>query len=188
MTETRARRPAARPAFVALDRDGTVIHERHYLSDPAGVELLPGAVEGLKAMIALELPLVIVSNQAGIGRGYFSEAELTAVNARMCELLAAHDIRFAGLYHCPHHPDDGCACRKPAPGMLLRAAEELGLDPAGALLIGDKASDIGAGRAVGARTVLVRTGYGATEEPAGADLVADDLRAAAAYLEELLAP
>jgi len=166
---------------ILLDRDGTILVERHYLADPAGVELLPGAAEGLRGLARLG-PLVVVTNQSGLARGYFDRATLEAIHAEMRRQLAAHGVELAAIEVCPHHPDDGCACRKPRPGLALRAAARLGFDPARAIVIGDKACDVGLGRAIGATTILVRTGYGAREEAARTcrpHLVADDLREAA---------
>jgi D-glycero-D-manno-heptose 1,7-bisphosphate phosphatase len=149
---------------VFLDRDGTVIEERHYLSDPAGVEVVSGAAAGICAIRQRGLLAVIVSNQSGIGRGLFGWDDVNRVNARMLELLEVEGAQIDGLHICPHTPDDACACRKPASGLVLRAAEELGADPARSLVVGDKRSDIDLGLAVGATTVLVRTGYGAATE------------------------
>ncbi len=168
--------------FVALDRDGTIIVERQYLSSPAQVELLPGAAAGLRAMREMGLGLVIVTNQSAVGRGYFDMARLEEIHDRMRELFLAEGVEFEGIYVCPHTPQDGCDCRKPLPGLLLRASRELGFDPACALVIGDKPCDIELGRGLGATTILVRTGYGAEHEAAGtarADYVADDLVEAA---------
>lgn len=148
-------------AAVFLDRDGTVIEERHYLHDPAGVVLLPGVTEGLRRMQALSLPLVLVSNQSGVGRGYFGRDAVERVHGRMLELLEAEGVRFDALYICPHTPDQDCACRKPSPGLIGRAAAELGLDPGASFVIGDKACDVDLGLVVNATTFLVTTGYGA---------------------------
>lgn len=140
---------------VFLDRDNTLNHDPGYLSDPAAVQLLPGAAEGLRMLQAYGLPLVLISNQAGVGRGYFSEAALAAVHARLVVLLGAHGVRFAGVYYCLHAPGDGCDCRKPAPGMLRRAAAELQIDLAQSFMVGDKPSDVEAGRRAGCATVLL---------------------------------
>ncbi|MEF2229736.1 MAG: HAD family hydrolase [Pseudodesulfovibrio sp.] len=175
--------------YVLLDRDGTVIRDKHYLSDPDGVELLEGAAEGLAAMAAMGLGLVLVSNQSGVGRGYFDDASVRACNRRMAELLAPHGVAFDGVYYCPHAPEEACVCRKPEPGLVERAARDLGFDPARGFMVGDKTADMGVGRAVGATTILVRTGRGAEHEPLCrelADFVADDLRAAAERIRTLL--
>lgn len=141
-----------RPALF-IDRDGTLIADVGYPRDPALVEPLPGAFEALRALGA-RFALVIVSNQSGIGRGRITEAEAHAVHARVVEVFARAGVTFAGAYYCPHGPDAGCACRKPAPGLLLDAARELGLDLAGSVMVGDKASDVAAGRAAGCGRAL----------------------------------
>lgn len=179
---------APRPA-VFLDRDGTVIEERDYLSDPAGVALLPGATEGLARLRDLGLPLVLVTNQSGVGRGYFGGDAVERVHGRLIDLLAGHGVRLSAIYSCPHAPGDGCACRKPLPGLLHRAADELNLDLARSFVIGDKPCDIQLGLAVGATTVLVRTGYGAGHARAGdcsPEFVTADLAEAAARIADRL--
>ena len=115
-----------RPAIL-LDRDGTIIVDRHYLSNPAEVELLPGAVAGLRRLADAGFALVVVSNQSGVARGLLTEADVAAVNARTAALLANEGIQIAGWYYCPHGPEAGCDCRKPAAGMAERAAAELGV-------------------------------------------------------------
>src|SRR5262245_39345312 len=147
--------------FVLLDRDGTINAERHYLSDPGQLELLPGVAAGLAEMQRLGLGLVVVTNQSGIARGYFSDARLAEIHNRMGALLHSAGVHLDGIYVCPHGPDDGCEGRKPLPGLVTHAAGELGFDPAQAFVIGDKPCDIELGREVGATTLLVRTGYGA---------------------------
>lgn len=176
--------------FVLLDRDGTVIVERNYLSDPAQVELLPGVAQALRELSAAGLGLILVTNQSGIGRGYFTSADFQAVQARLAELLAAGNVRPDAVYHCPHAPSEPCVCRKPAPGMILQAAADFGFDPARSFVIGDKPCDVELGRAVGATTFLVRSGYGAAHAAEGydrADHVTDDLPQAAAIILKILA-
>jgi D-glycero-D-manno-heptose 1,7-bisphosphate phosphatase len=172
--------------FVLLDRDGTLNEERHYLADPAGLALYPGTIEGLRRLADLGLGLIVVTNQSGIARGYFDHEALERVHDRLCEVLAVHDVYLDGIYVCPHGPDEGCACRKPCPGMVEQAARDLGFDPARAFVIGDRPADVELGRAVGARTILVRTGYGAetvAEGKAEADAVVADLTEAARVIE-----
>ena len=171
---------ALRPAAF-VDRDGTLIVERNYLGDPAGVELIPGTAEALAALKAAGYAVVMLTNQSGVARGYFDMAAVERVHARLAELLAAGGAALDAVYTCPHGPNDACSCRKPLPGLARQAAADLGLDLARSLVFGDKAADLGVARAVGARGILVRTGHGAKEEPTAAplaDLVADDLAAA----------
>ena len=170
-----------RRRFVMLDRDGTLIYERHYLSDPERVELLPGVAEALSAFRELGLGLVVVTNQSGIGRGFFDAARLDEIHARMNALLAARGVALDGIYVCPHLPADACPCRKPATALVTQAAADLGFDPADGFMIGDTAIDMQLGKRVGAATILVLTGYGERERGAAAsaaDHVASDLLAA----------
>ncbi len=173
---------------VLLDRDGTLIVERHYLADPAGVELLPGAAEGLRRMRESGLALVVVTNQSGIARGYLDEDALGAIHARMEALLAAEGVVLDGIFHCPHLPDAGCECRKPLAGLAQQAAAALGFTLSRSFVVGDKACDIGLGRRLGVPAILVTTGHGARELEAGvtADAVAPDLAAAADAIRALL--
>ena len=140
-----------------MDRDGTLIEDPGYLSDPDGVRLLPGAAE---ALVGLQerFALVIVSNQSGVGRGLISPRQASAVHERLVAELASHGIRLAGAYYCPHRPDEGCDCRKPRTGMLRQAADELDLDLPGSWMIGDKETDVQAGAAVGASTIRFGAG------------------------------
>ena len=162
--------PAARRPAVFLDRDGTLIHDRHYLSDPAGVELLPGAGEAVARLNRAGLFVVLVTNQSGIGRGRFGEDEYRAVHARLVGLLAERGARLDADYHCPLAPDvpDPEAMRKPGAGMFLRAAREHGLDPAASWYVGDRARDVAPARALGGRAVLVR-GAQTETDAAGVD-------------------
>jgi len=147
---------------VLLDRDGTVIEDRHYLCDPEGVVLVPGAGPALARLAQAGCRLFCVTNQSGIGRGYYTEAAFTAVQRRLEDLLAGHGVSLTDTVHCPHAPDDGCACRKPATGLFDRLRLRHELDPAATAVIGDAASDIAFGLALGAPlTILVATGHGA---------------------------
>ncbi|HEX9939528.1 MAG TPA: HAD family hydrolase [Longimicrobium sp.] len=150
--------PSVRPA-VFLDRDGTLIHDRHYLADPAGVELLPGAAAAVARLNAAGYFVVLVTNQSGIGRGYFGEAEYQAVHRRLVDLLAAEGARLDADYHCSLAPDDADPeqMRKPGAGMFLRAAREHGLDLARSWLIGDRLRDVAPAARLGARAILVRS-------------------------------
>jgi D-glycero-D-manno-heptose 1,7-bisphosphate phosphatase len=177
-----------RPSVI-LDRDGTIIVERHYLSDPTGVELLPGAAEGLRRLKGLNAALIVVTNQSAVGRGLLTPDRLDSIHRRLEELLAAEGIRLDGIYVCPHTPDDACQCRKPLPGLLHQAARDLGFDPRDSFVIGDKLCDLDLGRQTGATTLLVRSGYGQQLADAGtasADYIVDDLTEAAQVVERVL--
>jgi D-glycero-D-manno-heptose 1,7-bisphosphate phosphatase len=178
-----------RRRFVLLDRDGTINVDRHFLADPAGFELIGGAAEGLLRLVRLGLGLVVVTNQSGVGRGIVDPDSLAAIHDEMARQLEAHGVRLDGVYWCPHRPEDDCTCRKPRTGLVDRAAAELSFDPTEAFVVGDRPRDIEMGQAVGATTLLVRTGHGARfEHESGLlpDYVVDDLRAAAEVIAGLL--
>jgi D-glycero-D-manno-heptose 1,7-bisphosphate phosphatase len=165
--------PLRRAVF--LDRDGTIIEEVGYLKHPGQITFIPGAIEAIRMLRRAAFLIVVVTNQAGIARGLIDERALPLINERLCALLRDAGAALDGLYLCPHHPDGTvpaysriCECRKPAPGMLLRAARELGIDLARSYVVGDKPSDVQAGRAAGARSIMVLTGHG-REYPCGAD-------------------
>lgn len=175
--------------YVVLDRDGTIIVERHYLSDPEQVELIPGTGQGLRQLREMGLGLVVITNQSGIGRGYFDEERLTLIHQRMIELLEAEGVSLDGIYFCPHRPEEECTCRKPQPGLLHLAAEKIGFDPQSCFVIGDKASDIELGKQVEATTFLLRTGYGnqvASEMTVQPDYIVDDLRSVSYIIQKQL--
>jgi D-glycero-D-manno-heptose 1,7-bisphosphate phosphatase len=181
--------PIRRRRYVILDRDGTINVERHYLADPALVELLPGTIQGLRCMRTLGLGLIVVTNQSGIGRWLFNWPCLDSVHQRLCELLSAAEVSLDGIYVCPHRPESQCDCRKPKIGLVERAAREIGFDLADCFVIGDKASDIELGQRVGATTILVQTGYGAQEVshlPVPPDYVVENLWDAAQVIERAL--
>lgn len=166
-----------RPAAF-LDRDGTLILERHYLADPDGVELIPGATAALAALREAGYALVVVTNQSGIARGLITPEEYEAVHTRLAELLAAEGVHLDAVYHCPHHPEHSgpCDCRKPGLALYRRAAEEHGLDLARSIYVGDKVSDVLPALALGGAGYLVRTGYGEGEAgraPEGVRVVGD---------------
>ncbi len=175
--------------FVLIDRDGTINVEKHYLSDPDHLELIPGTADAIRRLRQAGFGVCVVTNQSGIARGYFDLDRLARIHARLAELLAADGAQVDGVYICPHGPEDDCACRKPLPGMIEQAAAEHGFDPARAFVVGDKEADVGMGRAVGAVTFLVRTGYGRKTEAKGtaAHHVVDDLAAAAEMICRLAA-
>ncbi len=132
---------APRPAAVLFDRDGTLVLDVPYNGDPDRVEPVPGAASALARLRAAGVPTAVVSNQSGIARGLLTEAQVRAVNARVEELLGP----LGPWAWCPHGPDDGCDCRKPAPGLILRAAARLGVDPARCVVIGDIGADVRGG-------------------------------------------
>jgi D-glycero-D-manno-heptose 1,7-bisphosphate phosphatase len=176
----RARAPRA---AVVVDRDGTLVKEIGYLSDPADLELLPGAARAIREAHAAGLPVIVVSNQSGVGRGLFPLSRVYAAMARLRALLREEGAEPDAIYFCPHRPEADCPCRKPRPGLLVRAADDLVIDLTGSVMIGDKRLDAATGHAAGGFGVLVRTGYGREEEEAtGAglapDAVCDDVAAA----------
>lgn len=143
-----------------LDRDGTIIVEKDYLRDPAKVELEKGAATGIRRFIEAGYRVVVVSNQSGIGRGYFGEADLSAVNLHIQTLLEIQGASINAWYHCPHTPDEDCSCRKPFPGMLDDANIDERVDWSSSIMVGDKPSDIQAAHSRGVKAFLVLTGYG----------------------------
>ncbi len=176
--------------FVLLDRDGTINEEVDHLAHPDQVALIPGAPAALRNLRSAGLGLVVLTNQANVGRGLLMPERLEEIHARLLELLQEEDVRIDGLYVCTHAPDDGCDCRKPRPGLALRAAADHGFRPADAFAVGDHAADMGMGRAIGATTILVRTGHGEDELATGAGAQADhvvaDLSEAAAVILDIV--
>ena len=151
---------------VFLDRDGVIIEQVAYLSRPEQVALIPGAVEALETIHRHGDYAVVISNQSGVGRGYFTAADVDAVHARIEELLAERGEHVDAYYYCPHAPDEECSCRKPSPEMILRAAERFGVNVASSLMLGDRMSDLKCGVNAGcASSVLVLTGYGEEQAP-----------------------
>jgi D-glycero-D-manno-heptose 1,7-bisphosphate phosphatase len=142
---------------IFLDRDGTVIHDTGYPNDPQQVHLLPGAGEALARLQQQGFHLILVSNQSGVNRGIITEVQALEVHRQVLASLTHYGVRIDAAYYCTHVPEEGCSCRKPAPGMLLGAAAELGLDLSRAFMIGDKPSDIEAGMRAGCRTILLTT-------------------------------
>jgi HAD superfamily hydrolase (TIGR01662 family) len=173
-TMTRTNHPAA----VLFDRDGTLVVDVPYCTDPDQVRPMPGARDALGAVRAAGLPVGVVTNQSGIGRGLISTAAHAAVTSRVEELLGPFDV----WRYCPHVPEDGCACRKPRPGMLLDAARALGVAPHEVAYVGDIGSDVDAARAAGALPVLVPTPVTLSSEIESAPVVCADLTEAIAHL------
>lgn len=179
--------PFSSARYVLLDRDGTINVDTHYLSDPEALRLETGAADGLRQLRDMGFRFAVLTNQSGIARGYFTRTRLDEIHDRLTAMLTAEGITIDGYFICPHGPDQDCPCRKPLPGLGEQARDALGFDPHQAWMIGDKDADIGLGQALGARTVLVRTGKGAKTEAAGtctptltADTLADAARQIAA--------
>lgn len=179
---------------VFLDRDGTLIEEVGYLDRPQRVALYPWSAHAVRALQQSGVRVVLVTNQSGVARGFFTESVVEAVHGHIAELLQAAGARIDAYYYCPHHPDGKiaeyarvCDCRKPSRGLVDCAARELGIDPRQSFTIGDRWLDIALARSVGARGILVRTGYGLTEEgrpPEGlaADAVVNNLIEAVSWI------
>ncbi len=173
---------------VFLDRDGTMIAEKNYLCRPEDVEIFPATPAGLKRLADAGFGLFIVSNQSGVGRGYFTMADVERVNAHLCGELARAGVRFGKIYIAPEKPGDPSRGRKPSPQFLFDARDEFGLDLALSYVIGDKLIDLECGWNAGVKQcILVRTGYGAELErtelgPLKRAVIVDDLNAAAGWI------
>lgn len=157
---------------VFFDRDGTLMEEEDHCDHPSRVRAIPGAAEALATLHEHGWLNVIITNQSGIGRGYFTMADYEKVNEELFRQLN-HPIDAA--YCCPDHPDQPSSRRKPAPGMILEAVADLAIDPANSWFVGDKNIDVAAGRAAGCRTILVLTGYGKKHQDCGADFIASNV-------------
>src|SRR5271170_5202058 len=163
---------SAAPRRVALiDRDGTIIVDKVYLRDPDGIEFTPGAIEGLRLLRDAGFALVLITNQSGIARGYFDAARLEQIHGRLQSMLAAEGLRLEAIYVCPHGPDEGCDCRKPAPGMVKSAMRDLAFRPDQGVLIGDSDADMGAAAAAGVAGLRVASGGKAGAAGGAADFL-----------------
>ncbi len=177
-----------RPA-VFLDRDGTIAEEVGYLNHLSRFRMFPFVAAAIRRLNDAKYPAIVITNQSGVGRGYFPDSLIHAVHELMTEQLAKEGAHIDALYYCPHTGDDACACRKPKPGMLERAAREHGLDLRRAFVVGDRYGDIQLAHRVGARAIMVRTGYGEGEIqwhsatwPAPPDFIAENLADAADWI------
>ena len=171
---------------IILDRDGTIIVDHGYLDDPQRIAFLPGALEGLRQWHEGGHPLIIVSNQSGIGRGRLTAAQVLAINERLQQLLTAAGAPLAGIWFCPHAPEEGCECRKPKTRLVQEAAAQLGFEPAQSVVIGDKSSDIELGERLGAVTMLLSaTGQTSDGIAARPDFVVASLLEAARITQRL---
>ena len=166
------------PAAVLLDRDGTINVDVAYNGDPQQVSLMPTARDAIARLRSLGIPIGVISNQSGIARGLLDTAQVEAVNRRIEELIGPMDAWEV----CPHGPEDGCGCRKPQPGLILRAAQRLGVDAGECAVIGDIGADVEAARAAGAIAVLVPTPRTRREEVEAAPAVAPTLERAVELL------
>jgi D-glycero-D-manno-heptose 1,7-bisphosphate phosphatase len=189
--QSQNRKPA-----VFLDRDGTINEQMGYINHTCRFKLLPGAAKAIKKLNDADIPVVVISNQSGLARGYFPEELLVSVHEKMNKLLAEAGAHVDGIYYCPHHPEAkeerfraACNCRKPKPGLVLQASEEMGLDPKRSYVVGDRWSDIKTAANCGATSILVRTGYGRGDEQyigphqeIQPDFKADDLLEAVAWI------
>lgn len=178
---------------VFIDRDGTINIEKEYLYLAEEFEFIPGAKKAIRLLNEAGYLVVVVTNQSGVARGYYTEEDVHLLHRHISEQLDQDGSRVDAWLYCPHHPSGRgsyalpCRCRKPLPGMLLEAAQRFDIDLDASIMIGDKLVDVEAGRAAGCRTILVRTGYGKEEEnrlPAGVEVV-DDLLAAAERVTEI---
>lgn len=163
-------RPISKAVF--LDRDGTLIRDKKYAFRPAEIELLDGVVAGLKLLQQADYRLIVITNQSGVARGFFKEEDVKAMHRRLSEMLLQEGIRISGFYYCPHHPDGclpeytfRCDCRKPEPGLILRASLERSIALSDSWLVGDFLTDVKAGLAAGCNTVLIREDLRTIEDP-----------------------
>ncbi len=140
---------------VFIDRDGTISRDVPYCSSPEQFELLPGAGKGIKELNAAGFKVILITNQSGVGRGYFSEETLNCIHEKMKTKLADEGAHIDGIYYCPHHPDENCNCRKPKPNLIIQAAGDFNIDLSQSYFIGDSAKDIEAGKAAGCSTILI---------------------------------
>lgn len=170
---------------VFLDRDGTIMEDTNYVGDVERVILIPSAPAALKRLQQAGYKLFVVTNQSGVGRGYFTREAVEAIHAHLDEYLGKTGVRFDRYYVCPHHPEDNCDCRKPKPKFLLEAAREYGIDLARSFMVGDRASDIQAGVTAGTKAILVLTGAGRetlAKQEVNPDFVAEDIGGAATWI------
>ena len=176
-----------------LDRDGTIIEDVGYLDRLDKIRWYPWSVDAIRAFNQAGFPVVVITNQSGIARGFLTESLVQATHRALDARLAAGSARIDAYYYCPHHPDgsvveyrQACDCRKPGCGLIERAARDLGLDPRQSVVVGDTSNDVGAARAAGARAVLVRTGGGPRKDEPGLasqpDAIVDNLVAAASWI------
>ena len=182
---------------VFIDRDGTINVEKEYLYLPEQFEFIPGAIEAIRLLNKAGFLVVVVTNQSGVARGYYTEEDVHLLHRHVTSQLEQAGSRVDAWFYCPHHPSGRgsyalpCRCRKPQPGMLLEAARRFDIDLDSSIMIGDKLVDVEAGHAAGCRTILVRTGYGAHEEPLlpeGVEVCNNLLAAVESLVSDFLTP
>lgn len=179
-------------AAIFFDRDGTIIEDKGYLNSPEQIEFIPGAVEAIKMLKEAGYKTVVITNQAGVARGLVTEDMLQTIDKVLHKWILSGGTHLDGIYYCPHHPEHGvypyrqvCECRKPHPGLIKRAERDLNLDLSQSYMIGDKATDIEAGKRVGIKTILVLTGRGQQEKnelKEKPDFIAENLLEAAKWI------
>ena len=172
--------------LLLLDRDGTILTEQDYLKDPRKVRFLSGSIAALRKLARAGFKMVVISNQSGIGRGLMTRRDVERVNRRFLERLEAQGIRLDGIYYCPHHPQAGCACRKPKLKLVKQAARDLRQSWRRSISVGDKGIDVQLGQRTGGRGILVMTGNGRRELADGRvfkpDFVASNIGSAARWI------
>ena len=174
---------------VFLDRDGTIAYDVNHTRTVDQFQLIPGAGEGIRLLNQRGFLVVVTTNQSGIARGYFSSSTLAMVHEHMQLELSKQGAHIDAVYHCPHHPQDQCPCRKPKPGMVIKASEDLHINLAESFVVGDRDADILTARAAGCRAVLVDTGpKDMVQTTEMADFYAPDLRSAAHWIVATLTP
>jgi D-glycero-D-manno-heptose 1,7-bisphosphate phosphatase len=170
---------------IVLDRDGTIVVDRHYLSDPDDLEFEPGAAAGLRKMTDMGFRLVVITNQSGIARGFFSLARLEEIHERLKQMMNSIGAPVEGIYYCPHRPEEGCDCRKPNLGLLRRASEELDFDMSESIVIGDKDSDVEFGQRAGALTIMIGKGGPRNQSSLNPSYFAENLNEAANFINSI---
>ena len=176
-TETKIQKLKSKPA-VFLDRDGTLIEEVNYLARPEGLKLFPFAAEAVRLLRENGFLVILITNQSGVGRGYFNENDLRDIHAKLIAGLAIENAKLDAIYFCPHAPENDCDCRKPQTGMIRQATDDFSIDLENSWTIGDKAIDVETGFNAKTKTALVLTGYGAKELKKTSkkpDLIAENL-------------
>src|SRR3989344_6633767 len=169
---------------IFLDRDGTLIEDAGENKDIEKYKLLEGVVDGLKIFRRFGFKLIVVTNQSGIGRGYYTEESMHKFHDKMIEDLEKNGVKLDGIYFCPHHPDKDCECRKPKTGMIDKAVKELGIEIKGSFMIGDKDTDVELAHKAGMKGILIQTDTYKNEKNVKPDYKAKDLVEAADYIRE----